>query len=68
MASREKASHDGGRARKTKSRKRLGRKDYEKHLAKLHVELVKLQEWSSTQKAAARHDRAAEAPEGARLP
>jgi polyphosphate kinase len=44
MASREKASHDGGRARKEKS-ERLGRKDYEKHLARLHVDLVKLQEW-----------------------
>ncbi|HXJ33847.1 MAG TPA: polyphosphate kinase 2 [Candidatus Eisenbacteria bacterium] len=44
MASREKASKDGGRARKERS-ERLGRRDYEKRLAKLHVDLVKLQEW-----------------------
>ena len=44
MASRDKASHDGGGAREEKPGK-LTRKAYEKHLAKLHVELVKLQEW-----------------------
>jgi polyphosphate kinase len=38
----ETAHNDDGR--KTKPG-RLSRKDYEKHLAKLHVELVKLQEW-----------------------
>jgi polyphosphate kinase 2 len=44
MASRDKPSNDAGGGRKEKPEK-LSRKDYEKHLAKLHVELVKLQEW-----------------------
>ncbi len=44
MASRDKASTDGGGSRKDNPEK-LTRKEYEKHLAKLHVELVKLQEW-----------------------
>ena len=37
MSSREKASHDGDRRKTTPET--LGRKEYEKHLAKLHVEL-----------------------------
>jgi polyphosphate kinase 2 len=41
MADTGKASKDGGGKRKDK----LPRKEYEKQLAKLHVELVKLQEW-----------------------
>jgi len=41
MADTGKASKDGGGKRKDK----LPRKEYEKELAKLHVELVKLQEW-----------------------
>ncbi len=44
MASRNKASHDGDGAGNDAPEK-LTRKAYEKHLAKLHVELVKLQEW-----------------------
>jgi polyphosphate kinase 2 len=43
MTSRVVTVHNGG-DRKAKPG-RLSRKDYEKHLAKLHVELVKLQEW-----------------------
>jgi len=43
MRSRVGTAHDGD-GRKAKPG-RLSRKDYEKHLAKLHVELVKLQEW-----------------------
>jgi polyphosphate kinase 2 len=35
---------DGGDSPKAK-REKLSRKEYEKHLAKLHVELVKVQEW-----------------------
>ncbi|HET8946900.1 MAG TPA: polyphosphate kinase 2 [Candidatus Polarisedimenticolia bacterium] len=42
MTSRVERAHAGDRKAKAG---RLGRKDYEKHLAKLHVELVKLQEW-----------------------
>jgi polyphosphate kinase 2 len=44
MSARDKASNDGDGSRKEKPEK-LTRKDYEKNLAKLHVELVKLQEW-----------------------
>ena len=44
MAARDKTSNDGGGSRKEKPEE-LTRKEYEKHLAKLHVELVKLQEW-----------------------
>ena len=44
MAFRDKASNDGGGSRKEMPEK-LTWKEYEKHLAKLHVELVKLQEW-----------------------
>jgi polyphosphate kinase 2 len=43
MASRDKASNDG-EARTKKPRKLTG-KEYAKHLAKLHVALVRLQEW-----------------------
>ena len=43
MASRDETARDGG-GRKAKP-VRLRRKDYERHLTKLHVELVKLQEW-----------------------
>ena len=43
MTSRVETVHNGY-DRKAKPG-RLSRKDYEKHLAKLHVELVKLQEW-----------------------
>jgi polyphosphate kinase 2 len=43
MAARDQAG-DGADARKAK-RGRLTRKEYEKRLAKLHVELVKVQEW-----------------------
>jgi polyphosphate kinase 2 (PPK2 family) len=42
MAARDKAL-DGG-AGKAK-REKVTRKEYEKHLAKLHVELVKVTEW-----------------------
>ena len=41
MADTSKTSNDGGGKRNDK----LTRKAYEKHLTKLHVELVKLQEW-----------------------
>src|SRR5689334_5219355 len=44
MASRNKASA-GVNGAKNESPERLARKAYDKHLAKLHVELVKLQEW-----------------------
>jgi polyphosphate kinase 2 len=43
MTSRVERAHNGD-DRKAK-RGKLSRKDYEKHLARLHVELVKLQEW-----------------------
>lgn len=42
MAAREKTSNDGG-SRQEKP-EGLTRKEYEKHLAALHVEFVKLQE------------------------
>ena len=48
MAARDKRSNDGGGSRKEKPEE-LARKEYEKHLAKLHVELVKLQEWVQAQ-------------------
>src|SRR5689334_16597872 len=44
MASRNKASA-GVNGAKNESPERLARKAYDKHLAKLHVELVNLQEW-----------------------
>ncbi len=44
MASRRTGANDGGGSRKDK-REKLSRKEYEHHLATLHVELVKLQEW-----------------------
>ncbi|HVM97670.1 MAG TPA: polyphosphate kinase 2 [Candidatus Acidoferrales bacterium] len=44
MAARDKSSNDGSDSRQELPEK-LTRKEYEKHLAKLHVELVKLQEW-----------------------
>ena len=44
MASQDETEHDDGGRRKTRPEK-LTQKEYEKHLAKLHVELVKLQEW-----------------------
>jgi polyphosphate kinase 2 len=44
MAARDQAPDGGAGTRKAK-RQKLARKEYEKRLAKLHVELVKLQEW-----------------------
>ena len=41
MTIRNEASRDGGSPKE--KRGKLGRKEYEKQLAKLHVELVKLQ-------------------------
>jgi polyphosphate kinase len=47
MKSESKATASDGRveARSAESKKKLTRKDYEKQLARLHVELVKLQQW-----------------------
>ena len=42
---RTKKSNDGGDKGKDKDKQKLTTKEYEKELAKLHVELVKLQEW-----------------------
>ena len=44
MAARDQAV-DGGASTRMAKREKLGRKEYEKRLAKLHVELVKVQEW-----------------------